>query len=273
MILHGDMSGRHGTDNEADGRRRAGRIGRNEARRQAQGGVQSPLARHAVHARTGGKVLGEGILDDLHQARGGTGRLDFHFMQQLYHQAREALVRAGDADGGVDLDQHILSGADVHLETSGLVEGRVDQGQQFLMANVRAVFLRVALQLLLAQFAMVVAVEQLKVVAAVLDGFEAGLVEEDDDLMLAGFGRFALRIDGGDGRGYFERRRGGGRRSGCASLLVGAGRDRGGRRRIIRRRRDHRRRIVIGTAGVGRHGCDICYVQYSNYELVSSKVM
>ena len=159
MILDSDMSCRHGTNDEADGWSGAGGVGRHQVGGQTEGTVQSSLAGHAVHAGTGGQVLGEGILDDLHQTRRRTGRLDLHLVQELDHESAEALVSAGHADGGVDLDQHVLGGANVDLETSRLVEGRVDQGQQFLMTNVRPIFLRIALELLLAQLAMVVAVE------------------------------------------------------------------------------------------------------------------
>lgn len=159
MILDCDMSCRHGTNDKADGWGGAGGIGRHQIGGQTEGTVQSALTGHAVDAGTGGQVLGEGILDDLHQTRRRTGRLDLHLVQELDHESAEALVRARHADGGVNLDQHVLGGADVDLETSRLVEGRVDQGQQFLMTNVRPIFLRITLELLLAQFAMIVAVE------------------------------------------------------------------------------------------------------------------
>ena len=159
MVLDGDVSRGHGTNDEADGWSGTGGVGRHQVGGQTQGTVQSALAGHAVHPGTGGEMLGEGILDDLHQTRRRTGRLDLHLVQELDHESAEALVRAGHADGGVDLDQHVLGGANVDLETSRLVEGRVDQGQQFLMTNVRSIFLRIALELLLAKFAMIIAVE------------------------------------------------------------------------------------------------------------------
>ena len=221
MVLDGDVSDGHGPNDETDGWSGTGGVRRHQVGRQTQGTVQRALAGHAVHPGTGGQMLGEGILDDLHQTRRRSGRLDLHLVQELDHESAEALVRARDADGGVDLDQHVLGGANVDLETTGLVEGGVDQGQQFLMTNVRPVFFWVTLELLLAQFAMIVAIEQLEHVATILYCFETSLIQKDNNLLLAGFGRFALGIDGGYRRGYFQRDRGGARRGGRTSLLVG----------------------------------------------------
>lgn len=123
MVLDGDVSDGHGPNDETDGWSGTGGVRRHQVGRQTQGTVQRALAGHAVHPGTGGQMLGEGILDDLHQTRRRSGRLDLHLVQELDHESAEALVRARDADGGVDLDQHVLGGANVDLETTGLVEG------------------------------------------------------------------------------------------------------------------------------------------------------
>lgn len=49
-------------------------------------------------------------------------------MEELHHQPRETLECAGDADGGVDFDEHALGGLDVDLEFACLVDGGVEEG-------------------------------------------------------------------------------------------------------------------------------------------------
>lgn len=50
-------------------------------------------------------------------------------MEQLDHQAGEALEGARDANGRRDLDQHALGGGYVDLQSASLVDGGVEQSQ------------------------------------------------------------------------------------------------------------------------------------------------
>lgn len=54
------------------------------------------------------------------------------------HQAAESLEGAWDAHMGVDLDEHAFGGVDVDLEQAGLVQGRVEEGEQTLGRSMSA---------------------------------------------------------------------------------------------------------------------------------------
>lgn len=103
-------------------------------------------------------MLRERILDHFHERSRGISSLDFHLVQKLYHETGKALVRARDANGRVDFNKDIFGRADVNLELSRLVEGGVNKAEQFLVANIWPKFLRILLQLLLANIAMIVAI-------------------------------------------------------------------------------------------------------------------
>lgn len=53
-------------------------------------------------------------------------------MEELDHEAGEALEGAGDADGGGDFDKDAFGGVDVDLELAGFVDGRVEEGEEAL---------------------------------------------------------------------------------------------------------------------------------------------
>ncbi len=104
-------------------------------------------------------------------------------MQQLHHQSGKPLVRPGNSHRGMQFDQNILTRANIDLQHPRLVERTVEKGEEFLMADVRAEFFGITFEFLFAEVAMVVAVEEFVGAAAVFDGFEFGLVEEDDQLV------------------------------------------------------------------------------------------
>jgi hypothetical protein len=53
-------------------------------------------------------------------------------MQELDHQAGEALERARDADGRADFDQYTLGGVDVDLQFARFVDGRIQKREKAL---------------------------------------------------------------------------------------------------------------------------------------------
>lgn len=53
-------------------------------------------------------------------------------MKELNHQTGEPLEGSGDTDGGVHFDQNPFGGMNENLESSGLVDGRVEEGQEAL---------------------------------------------------------------------------------------------------------------------------------------------
>jgi hypothetical protein len=79
-----------------------------------------------------GEVVGDGVLDDFEQLLGSVDAADAQLVEELDHQAAEALEGARDADVGVDLDEDALRGVDVHLEQAGLVQRRVEEGEEAL---------------------------------------------------------------------------------------------------------------------------------------------
>lgn len=59
-------------------------------------------------------------------------------MQQLDHQTGEALKGSGDTDRGRDLNEDTLGSMDVNLELASFVDGRVQQGEETLVGDVRS---------------------------------------------------------------------------------------------------------------------------------------
>ena len=53
-------------------------------------------------------------------------------MQQLHHEAGEALEGAGDADGGGDFYEDAEGRGDVDLEEAGFVDRGVEEGEEAL---------------------------------------------------------------------------------------------------------------------------------------------
>ena len=53
-------------------------------------------------------------------------------MEELNHEAGEALEGARDADGGGDFDENAFGGVDVDLEFAGFVDGGVEEGEEAL---------------------------------------------------------------------------------------------------------------------------------------------
>lgn len=71
----------------------------------------------------GGKVVSDGVLDNLDKLLIGSRGADLVTMQQLHHQTGEALEGTWDAHGRVDLDQHAPSCLDIDLQFASLVDG------------------------------------------------------------------------------------------------------------------------------------------------------
>lgn len=80
----------------------------------------------------GGEVVGDGVLDDAEQLLLRVSRADREAVEQLHHQAGEALERAGDADRRRDLNEDAFGGLDVDLQPACLVDGRVKEGKEAL---------------------------------------------------------------------------------------------------------------------------------------------
>ena len=110
-------------------------------------------------------------------------------MKELDHQSSEALISARDADRRIDLDEDVFGGVDEDLQSAGLVEGTVKQGEEGLVGDVGAVVGRVHSRF--GQYAaVVVAVEELEFLGlAHAEGFEGtewGLrcLKQDDEFWL-----------------------------------------------------------------------------------------
>lgn len=53
-------------------------------------------------------------------------------MKELNHQTGEPLEGSRDTDGGVHFDQNSFGGVNENLQSPGLVDGRVEEGQEAL---------------------------------------------------------------------------------------------------------------------------------------------
>lgn len=118
----------HGTDEDADAL--LGPQGLDVVVHPDDGGVEAKGDLPAV----GREMVCDGVLDDLEQLLFGVGGADGEPVQQLDHEAGEPLEGARDADGGGDLDEHPLGRVDIYLQLPGLVDGRVEQGEQTLQS-------------------------------------------------------------------------------------------------------------------------------------------
>lgn len=57
-------------------------------------------------------------------------------MQELDHKTGETLESTRNTHGRRNLDEHALGGVDVDLESAGLVDRRIQQGQETLVGDV-----------------------------------------------------------------------------------------------------------------------------------------
>jgi hypothetical protein len=171
-----DASSGHRSKDEHDGSV-VGYFGADEV----GGVVELALVRHAEAARARGQVARDRTLDNLEKHVGAVGGADLEAVQQLYHQAGEALEGTGDTTLRVHLDQHVLLGVDVHFDLASLVQGAVQHGHQLLVHDVGAV-LSWVLVVLLHDIDVVVAIKQLKVSLFGLDGLQRGLVKDNNNL-------------------------------------------------------------------------------------------
>lgn len=78
------------------------------------------------------QVICDWVLDDPEQLFLRVSRPDGKPVEQLHHQAGEALERARNADGRRDFNQHIFRCRDVYLKFAGLVDGRIEKGEKAL---------------------------------------------------------------------------------------------------------------------------------------------
>lgn len=83
----------------------------------------------------GGEVVRDRVLDDLEQLLLRVCRADRQPVKELNHQTGEPLEGSGDTDGGVHFDQNPFGGVNENLQSSGLVDGRVEEGQEALQQN------------------------------------------------------------------------------------------------------------------------------------------
>lgn len=81
------------------------------------------------------QVVGDGVLDHTEELFLRVSRPDGKAVKQLHHETGEALESTGNADGRRDLDQDILGGEDVDLKFAGLVDRRVEEGQEALCVS------------------------------------------------------------------------------------------------------------------------------------------
>jgi hypothetical protein len=137
-----------------------------------------------------GQVVGDGVLDDLEELLLRGGGADGQLVQELDHQTGEALEGTRDAHGRRDLDEDALCGVDVDLQSAGLVDGRVEQGQEALVGDVGARVRDVAVHFAHDSDVLVAVEERVLVIfhaiAATVRGFvglEAGVGEDDDQAL------------------------------------------------------------------------------------------
>lgn len=83
-------------------------------------------------AAVGRQVVRDRVLDDPKQLFLRVSRPDGEPVQQLHHQAGEALECTRDADGRRDLDQNIFRRQDVDLELASFVDRRIEEGEEAL---------------------------------------------------------------------------------------------------------------------------------------------
>ena len=186
MIVDGDVSRAHRTQHETGGWCFAAGVGLggNHGLCECYGTVQGSLARKPVAPGTGWQMGGKRVFDDLQEGCRIVPRLDFHFVQELHHQSREPFVGPGGSDLGVDLDQNFFRGGNVNSQQPRLVQGAVKESQDFLVQDVRTEGVGVFAELLFAQIAMVVAVEQFEKPATVLHGLQRSLIQQNNNRLL-----------------------------------------------------------------------------------------
>jgi hypothetical protein len=83
-------------------------------------------------AAVGWQMVCDGVLDDLNKLLVRCGRADLMPVEELHHKSSEALERAWNSDSRADLDEHAACGLNVDLKLAGLVDWRVQQGEQTL---------------------------------------------------------------------------------------------------------------------------------------------
>ena len=74
-------------------------------------------------AAVGWQVVCDGVLDDAEQFFLTVCGADGEAVEELDHEACEALEGAGDPDGRADFDEHAFGGVDVDLESAGFIDG------------------------------------------------------------------------------------------------------------------------------------------------------
>jgi hypothetical protein len=126
LVCEGVVALGHGTDEDANALLGC-EVG-NVVAHADDGGVETEGDLAAV----GREVVGDGVLDDLQQLLLRRSGADGQSVKELDHQTGEALKCTGNADGRADFDQDTLCCVDVDLEFAGLVERRVEEGEETL---------------------------------------------------------------------------------------------------------------------------------------------
>ena len=81
-------------------------------------------------------MVRDGGFDDLEQLLLRVDGSNGQPVQQLDHQASKTLERSWDADCRAHFDQNTFGSVDVDLQLAGLVDGRIEEGQQALDVEV-----------------------------------------------------------------------------------------------------------------------------------------
>ena len=126
FVCEGVVTLGHGTDKDANALF-GGEVG-NVVANTDDGSVETQSDLAAV----GREVIGDGVLNDLEKLFLRCGRADGQSVEKLYHQTGETLEGTRNADGGADFDQDTLCCVNVDLELAGLVERRVEEGEEAL---------------------------------------------------------------------------------------------------------------------------------------------
>lgn len=116
---------------------------------------------HGVFFAADRQMVCDGIFDDTHEAARGIAGADLKLVQQLHHETSKAFEGAWNSCLWIDFNEHIVLGANEHLQQAGTIQRGVEEHQEALMCNVWPAGSRISL-ILAHDARMVVAIEQLE---------------------------------------------------------------------------------------------------------------
>jgi hypothetical protein len=116
----------HGSDKDADALLAVERF--NIVPDANDGGVETERDLAAV----GRQMVGDGVLDHLEQLFLRVGRANRQTMEQLHHQASKSLECSRNAHCRADFNQDAFRGVDVDLQTTSLIDRRIEKGEKTL---------------------------------------------------------------------------------------------------------------------------------------------